>query len=79
MGRYEILEGVEELRGNEGNGLPRRKERKKKTSSTRDSRGIPDLSTKRARRVLTALFEMGRGVCLLGVAARDESDGRLEI
>ena len=52
---------------------------RKKTSSTRDSRGIPDLSTKRARRVLTALFEMGRGVCLLGVAARDESDGKLRI
>ena len=49
------------------------------TSSTRDSRGIPDLSTKRARRVLTALFEMGRSVCLLGVAARDESDGKLRI
>ena len=41
---------------------------KNKRYSTRDSRGIPDLSTKRARRGLTALFEMGRGVCLLGVA-----------
>ena len=51
----------------------RKAKTKTKTFSTRDSRVIPALSTKRARGDLTAQFEMGWGICRPDMAECENS------